>query len=139
MLIKNRSNTYDFSFNLVFVTKHRKEVFVNDDLRNEMKDYLKAIAFKKNVRVEKIEVFVDYVDMQISFQPDVAPASVVKSLKGTSARMWFKAHPDIKDELWDGHLWSPSYFMATVGSVSSDTIDKYVADQIQKQVHPKRK
>lgn len=139
MLIRNRSNVYDFAFNLVFVTKYRKKVFTSAELKNEMKDFLQSIAYKKGVRVEQLEVMPDYVQMVISFQPDVAPASVVKSLKGTSARLWFKTHPDTKEELWNGHLWSPSYFMSTVGEMKNNNINQYIEDQVQKQIHPKRK
>ena len=139
MLVKNRTNIYDFNFHLVFVTKYRKKVFVNDKLRNEMKVFLQSIAYNKGVRVEHLEVMPDHVHMLISFQPDVAPASVVKSLKGTSARLWFKAHPETKAQLWNGHLWSPSYFMSTVGNVSKDIVAKYIEDQMQKQIHSKPK
>ena len=139
MLIKNRSNTYDFNFHLVFVTKYRKKVFTNDKLRSEMKDFLQSIAYKKGVHVEHLEVMPDHVHMLISFQPDIAPASIVKSLKGTSARLWFKVHPETKAKLWNGHLWSPSYFMSTVGNVSKDIVAKYIEDQMQKQIHSKPK
>ena len=139
MLIKNRSNVYDFNFHLVFVTKYRKKVFVNNELRNEMKSFLQSIAYNKGVRVEHLEVMPDHVHMLTSFQPDVAPASVVKSPKGTSARLWFKTHPETKAELWNGHLWSPSYVMSTVGSISKDIVARYIEDQMQKQIHSKPK
>ncbi|MGN7529883.1 UNVERIFIED_CONTAM: transposase, partial [Aerococcus urinaeequi] len=47
-------------------------------------------------------------------------SSIVKTLKGKSARLWFKAYPETKAMLWGGHLWTPSYFMATVGSMSKE-------------------
>ncbi|MFW3455085.1 IS200/IS605 family transposase, partial [Aerococcus viridans] len=66
----------------------------------------------------------------ISFNPKHAASSIVKTLKGKSARLWFKAYPETKTMLWGGHLWTPSYFMATVGSMSKETVKKYIENQL---------
>ena len=58
-----------------------------------MQQILLKIAKNKNVTVEHLEVMPDHVHMMISFQPDIAPSNVVKSLKGTPAREWFKLYP----------------------------------------------
>ena len=138
MLIKNRTNVYDFNFHLVFVTKYRKVIFITDQFRKEMKDILKNIAKNKNVIIEHIEVMPDHVHMMISFKPDVAPSNVVKSLKGTSAREWFKLHPETQKLLWGGHLWSSSFFMSTVGNVSKEIVASYIENQMQKTTHSKK-
>lgn len=134
MLIENRTNVYDFNFHLVFVTKYRKEIFVNEQFRKEMKQILEQIAFNKNVTIEHLEVMPDHVHMLISFPPDIAPSNIVKSLKGTSAREWFKAHPETKKLLWKGHLWSPSFFMSTIGNVSKEVVAKYIENQMLKSI-----
>ena len=74
----------------------------------------------------------DHVQMMISFQPDMAPSNVVKSLKGTSAREWFKLHPETQKLLWRGHLWSSNFFMVTIGNVSKKIVASYIENQIQK-------
>ena len=43
---------------------------------------------------------------------------------------WFKAYPETKAMLWGGHLWTPSYFMSTVGSMSTETVKKYIENQL---------
>ncbi|WP_460324082.1 IS200/IS605 family transposase, partial [Alkalibacterium psychrotolerans] len=60
-----------------------------------------------------------------------AISSVMKALKGASARDWFKAYPDTKKELWKGSLWSHSYFASTVGDVSKEVVLQYVQDQLK--------
>ena len=87
-----------------------------------MKQILLKIAENKNVTIEHLEILPDHVQMMISFQPDIAPSNVVKSLKGTSARGWFKLHTETKKQLWDNHLWSSSFFMSTVGNVSKKSL-----------------
>lgn len=73
----------------------------------------------------------DHIRMLISFNPKHAPSSIVKTLKGKSARHWFKLHPDTKEQLWGNHLWSPSYFMSTLGNMSKHTVEQYIQNQIK--------
>ena len=66
---------------------------------------------------------------RISIPPKLAPSSIVKSFKGASAREWFKLHPEDKNKLYKGHLWSPSFFMRTVGVISKEIVMDYVRNQ----------
>lgn len=77
----------------------------------------------------------DHVHLVISFPPKLAPSSIVKSFKGASAREWCKLHPEDKQKLYKGHLWSPSFFMRTVGVVSREIIMDYVRNQHTKEPH----
>ncbi|HJF86747.1 MAG TPA: IS200/IS605 family transposase [Companilactobacillus farciminis] len=132
MLLKERTKIYDFNFHLVWVTKYRKNIFINKRLSNSMIEILKNIADGNGVTIQHIEVMPDHVHMMISFPPDMTPSSVVKSFKGTSARMWFKKYPETKSQLWGGHLWSPSYFMSTLGNVSKEIVTEYIENQVTK-------
>ena len=132
MLLKERTKIYDFNFHLVWVTKYRKNIFINKRLSNSMIEILKNIADGNGVTIQHIEVMPDHVHMMISFPPDMTPSSVVKSFKGTSARMWFKKYPETKAQLWGGHLWSPSYFMSTLGNVSKEIVTEYIENQVTK-------
>ena len=138
MLIKNRTNVYDFNFHLVFVTKYRRAVFTTPKLRGDMADILNKHASEKGYHIENLKVMPDHVHMMISFPPKQAPAEVVKNMKGTAARLWFKLHPETKEKLWRGHLWSPSYFMSTLGNVSKTIVQQYIEDQMRKS-YPQQK
>lgn len=74
----------------------------------------------------------DHVHLFISVPPAQAVATAVKLVKGTSARMLFARFPQIKRELWGGHLWNPSYYVGTAGQVNSETIQKYIERQKEK-------
>ena len=50
----------------------------------------------------------------------------MKILKGISARKLFLKHPEIKNKLWNGHLWNPSYFVATVSENTEEQIKRYI-------------
>lgn len=130
MLTKTRTNVYDFNFHLVWVTKYRKEVFTTEALRTDMKQILQTIAQENDIIIQNVEVLSDHIHLMISFHPKVSASKVVQTLKGGSARSWFKQHPETKEQLWGGHLWSPSYFMSTLGNMSKDIVDNYINNQL---------
>ena len=49
--------------------------------------------------------------------------------EGVTARRLFQEFPTLKRRLWKGHLWSPSYFVVTVGGAPLDELQKYVGSQ----------
>jgi putative transposase len=54
---------------------------------------------------------------------------MIKALKGVSARLLFKRHPELKKKLWGGYLWNPSYFITTVGENTREQIENYIKSQ----------
>ena len=132
-MIETRTAIYDFHFHLVFVTKYRKSIFNTNEKQEELKTLLASFAEKNGSIIESVEVMPDHIHLVLSFPPKFAPSSIVKSFKGAAAREWFKLHPEDKQKLYKGHLWSPSFFMQTVGIVSRKTVVEYVENQLTKE------
>ncbi len=128
--VYTRRYVYNFHYQLIWVTKYRHQTFTTDALANEMKDILTTVAKDNGIVIEKMEVMPDHVHMLISFPPSKAPTSTIKALKGRSAFIFLRRHPDIKQQQsWGGHLWSSSYYMSTLGNMSKDVVEKYINDQ----------
>lgn len=128
--VYTRRYIYNFHYHLIWVTKYRNKTFTTDALANEMKEILSGIAEANKIVIENMEVMPDHVHMLISFPPSKAPPSAIKALKGRSAYMFLKRHPEIRQsQYWGGHLWSPSYYMSTLGNMSKDVVERYINDQ----------
>ncbi|WP_446197598.1 IS200/IS605 family transposase [Lentilactobacillus buchneri] len=132
MIKHERTNVYDFNFHLVWVTKYRKQVFTTDKRVADMKAILKGIAKRNSIEISSMEVMPDHIHMMISFAPKFTPSSIVKAFKGGSAKQWFIQYPETKQQLWEGHLWSPSFFMSTLGDVSKEVVSKYIKSQLER-------
>ena len=131
MIKHERTNVYDFNFHLVWVTKYRKQVFTTDKRIADMKAILKDIAERNSIEIYSMEVMPNHIHMMISFAPKFTPSSIVKAFKGGSAKQWFIQYPETKQQLWGGHLWSPSFFMSTLGNVSKEIVSKYINSQLE--------
>lgn len=84
---------------------------------------------KLDVELLATENEVDHVHLVVRIKPDQQISKLVNSFKGVTARRLFQEFPTLKNRLWGGHLWSPSYFVVTVGGAPLDAIKKYVESQ----------
>jgi REP element-mobilizing transposase RayT len=68
-----------------------------------------------------------------SYQVVAIIPDIMKALKGVSARLLMKEYGIIiKKKLWGGHLWNPSYFVATVSENTEEQILNYINSQKEK-------
>ena len=131
--VYERSYVYNFHYHLIWVTKYRKPVFTTPVLIDEMKTILKDLSAVNEILIEEMEVMPYHIHLLISFKPKHAPSSIVKYLKGHSAKIFFQNHPEIRDSsFWGGHLWSHSYYMSTLGNMSQEVVEKYIRNQYTK-------
>ena len=55
------------------------------------------------------------IHLLVNCSPQHYIPDMIKALKGVSARLLMKEFgEELKRKLWGGHLWNPSYFVATV-------------------------
>ena len=128
--VYTRRYIYNFHYHLIWVTKYRHQTFSTKKLVDEMKDIFRMVAKDNEIVMEKMEVILDHVHVLISFPPSKAPTNAIKALKGCSAFIFLKRHPEIQQsEYWGGHLWSPSYYMSTLGDMSKDVVENYINNQ----------
>ena len=131
--VYERSYVYNFHYHLIWVTKYKKPVFTTPVLIDEMKTIVKDLSAVNEILIEEMEVMPDHIHLLISFKPKHAPSSIVKYLKGHSAKIFFQNHPEIRDSsFWGGHLWSHSYYMSTLGNMSQEVVEKYIRNQYTK-------
>ncbi|AOI74574.1 IS200/IS605 family transposase [Burkholderia ubonensis] len=114
---------------LVFVTKHRREVFTKailDDLR------LIFASVCRDFEAELVEFDGedDHVHLLVNYPPKASVSSLVNSLKGVASRMIrLKKYPGIRQKLWGGALWSPSYFAGSCDGAPIEVIRQYIEQQ----------
>ena len=91
-----------------------------------LKYYKKAI-YSRRITDEHRLVYI-----LIECSPQHFIPNILKIFKGISARKLFLKHPEIKNKLWNGHLWNPSYFVTTVSENTEEQIKRYIQTQKEK-------
>lgn len=127
-----RGYIYCIQYHIVWCVKYRHKVLTNN-IENKLKEILYKIAYDNNFNIEEINGDLDHIHLLISCTPQHYIPDIIKALKGVSARLLMKEYGmPLKKKLWGGHLWNPSYFVATVSENTEEQIRNYIKSQKQK-------
>ena len=101
------------------------------------------------MEIHAIEVDVDHVHIYLEIPPQISIGKAVRVLKSLSARHMFTKFPYLKQLFWSAQMWSPSYFVRSVGvGVTAETVQRYIethenkatgSESVQAELFPKRK
>ena len=120
---------YSIQYHLVWCVKYRHKV-LSGDIDERLKELLYKIALDNKFAIKEIETDLDHVHLLIECSPQHYIPDMLKALKGVSARLLMKEFGVVlKKKLWGGHLWSPSYFVATVSENTESQIREYIQNQ----------
>lgn len=121
------SVVFNINYHIVFCPKYRKSVLV-DKIKDDLTLIFRAICESNSWILLNLTIMQDHVHFFISSHPKDSPTTIVKKLKGISARLIFKKYPYFKaKEYWGSHLWSTGYYIGTAGVVTSEAIQKYIS------------
>ena len=123
---------YSLQYHLVWCTKYRKKVLQNG-LDEECKKMLYEIADEYKFQIVAMEVMPDHIHLLVDCKPQFYISDMIKIMKGNLARQLFLSHPELKRELWGGHLWNPSYCAVTVSDRSKEQVLTYIKGQKEKE------
>ena len=124
-----RHCVFNLHVHLVFVTKYRRGVFTNAILA-DMRLVMASVCRDFEAELVEFDGEDDHVHLLVNYPPKVAISTLVNSLKGVSSRLIRqKNDPEIRQKLWGGHLWSPSYFAGSCGGAPLSMIQQYIESQ----------
>jgi putative transposase len=127
-LRRGRSCVFLMHAHLVFVTKYRKSVFTKNILEDLQKIF-SSVCFDFEAKLVEFDGEKDHVHLLIEYHPKISISKIVNSLKGVSSRIIRLKYPNIKNSLWKGSLWSPSYFAGACGGAPLSIIQEYIKNQ----------
>ena len=124
-----RGYVYDLYYHIVWCVKYRQKVLV-DDIKDDLIDIIKNICINNNYELVEINTDLDHVHLLIGLSPQDSIPVVMKTLKGVSARLLNSKHKnELSKVLYGGHIWSPSYYIATTSDNVMDNIKEYIINQ----------
>ena len=126
-----RGYVYSLQYHLIWCTKYRKKV-LKDGIDVECKEMLESLAQEYKFQILAMEVMPDHIHLLVDCRPQFYISDMIKIMKGNLARQMFLLHPELKKELWGGHLWNPSYCAVTVSDRSREQVLSYIEGQKKK-------
>ncbi len=117
-----RHSRYHIYYHIVWIPKYRRKA-LGGIVKERLEGILREIANDKELEINGLEIMPDHVHLFVSAQPQHAPSLVVNWFKGISARLY-------NHRFKDSHIkWTNDYYVGTAGTVTKDTIQKYILEQ----------
>src|SRR5713226_505452 len=122
----NRNVYYSCKYHIVWCPKYRRKVLV-EGVAERLIEIIREVCQEHQAEVLSLEVMPDHLHLLVECDPQFGIHRLVRSIKGTSSRYLRQEFPQLKRRL--PSLWTNSYFVATVGGVTLETLKRYVEGQ----------
>jgi len=121
----SRNKVFLIQYHLVWCPKRRKPVLVGK-VKERLEQIIYQVADELGIKVLELAINPDHVHLFISAYPTIPVHKIVKRIKGRSSNILRKEFPEL---LRLPSLWTHSYYVSTIGTVSKETIEKYIEAQ----------
>jgi len=122
---RTEGSVSSINYHFVFVPKRRKAVLIKA-VATRLQEIIFELVTEHSWRLIALEVMPDHVHLFINAPTHESAAEIAKWVKGRASRYLREEFPELKKL---PSLWSPSYFVATTGSSSTETVQKYIETQ----------
>ena len=127
---KSYRSVYNLTAHLVFVTKYRKNI-LNEQLQKELAKVFSSILETRKGELIEFNGESDHVHLIVSYMPQMSVSNLVANLKATSSKYMWNTHQDYLSKTYYKKrvFWTGSYFVASCGGITIETLRQYVEQQ----------
>jgi len=126
---RGRGYVYSIRYHVVWCVKYRHDVLTGD-VEQSLRTILYKVAEDHGFEIVEYNSNSDHIHLLLDCKPQHYIPDMIKALKGVSGRLLMKEYGDsLRSKLWGGHLWNPSYFIATVSENTEEQIRAYIKSQ----------
>lgn len=111
------------------VRKRLKYLPITSESLDLIEESFRDVAKKMDFQILEFNGEGDHVHALIEYPPKLSISQMVNSLKGVSSRQYGRAGFPKPDN--NSALWSPSYFVSSVGGAPLEVLKKYIQNQLK--------
>jgi putative transposase len=113
------------NMHFVFIPKRRRAVLVGK-IAERLQEIIFEVVTENRWKIIALEIRPDRVHLLLNLKPTDSASFVMQRVKGRASSYLRKEFPEL---LKLPTLWTPSYFVGSVGNVSTETVRKYIEEQ----------
>lgn len=127
-----RGYVYSIQYHIVWCVKYRHKILTLK-IENRLIELLYQNARENDFQIIECNTDKDHIHILVNCTPQHYIPEIVQKMKGITSRILMKENGEVlSKKLWGGHLWNPSYFVATVSENTEEQIRKYIKNQKRK-------
>jgi putative transposase len=121
----SRNKVFLIQYHLVWCPKRRKPVLVGK-VKERLEQIIYQVADELGIKILELAINPDHIHLFISAYPTISVHKIVRRIKSRSSNILRKEFPEL---LKLPSLWTHSYYVSTIGTVSKEAIEKYIEAQ----------
>lgn len=122
-------SVYTLTVHIVFVTKYRRKA-IDAVMLKRLREIFQETCCKWECALLEFNGESDYVHLLVNFSPQVQLSKLIANLKTVSSRLLRKEFQTQLERIYSKPVfWSGSYFVASCGGVTIQTLRNYVERQ----------
>src|SRR4029434_1288511 len=121
---------YNIEYHFVWVTKYRYKVLTGD-VALRVRELVRQTCEIFEIKILQGVVSKDHVHILVSAPPHMAPSEIMRRMKGRTSSKLFEEFPMLKKRYWGRHFWARGYFCATVGQMTEEMVQEYLAHHFE--------
>ena len=121
---------YSIEYHFVWVTNYRYKV-LSGDVAVRVRELVRQTCDLFEIQILQGVVSKDHVHILVSSPPTMAPSEIMRRMKGRPSSKLFEEFPNLKKRYWGRHFWARDYFCATVGQMTEEMIQDYLAHHFE--------
>lgn len=126
MQYKSTNTTvYSAKYHIVWCPKYRRAL-LSGHLAGRLCELIVDIVEDCGGEVLGLEIMPDHVHLLAEVPPQIVLSGLMQNLKGQTSRVLRSEYPRL---LSTRSLWTPSWFLSTVGGAPLDVVKRYVENQ----------
>ncbi len=122
----DHSIVYSCQYHVIFCPKYRRPV-LTEEISIKLKELLHNKEREYGYQIIECEIMPEHVHLLLDVNPRVGVHQIVTKIKGYTSRELRCLFPHLKKRL--PTLWTRSKFISTVGSVTLEMVQQYIAQQ----------
>ncbi len=118
-------SVHSAKYHVIWCPKYRRRV-IGGRVEIRLKEIIHEVVAECGGQVIQLETMPDHVHLLMEVPPTVALSGLIQKLKGRSLRQLRLEFPHLQRM---PALWSPSWFVSTVGGAGLEVVRRYVENQ----------
>lgn len=118
------------------VVKYRRKAFVRLAALERLREIATTVGEPQGIRIDEMNGEADHVHFLLSAKPRSELSKFVNAFKSASSRVLKREFPEVaKSAFLREALWSPSYFICSVGGAPIEVLRRYIEQQKAPEAH----
>ena len=120
----NGHAVFSLHYHLVVVVKYRRKALYSNEILKRLKEIAEYVGKSHFLEIKEMNGESDHVHFLLQTKPHTDICKYINAMKSATSRLLKREFPLMLKYIYGESLWSPSYFICTVGGAPLEVLKR---------------